>query len=206
MKLERLIQSVLAENCYIYHNEKEAAVFDPGSDFDEIVAYLENNSLSLKYILLTHLHFDHVASVAKLRKKYNCEVLANKADLMNIGPSEYATLYGVDTISKEDITGFLNDNEIIEFADSKICIIFTPGHTKGGVCFYIESENILISGDTLFQSSIGRTDFPGGSFEEIEASIKNRLFTLPDETAVYPGHGFSTTIAAEKRENPYING
>lgn len=206
MVLERLVQSVLAENCYIYHNEKEALLFDPGSDFEAIRDHILNNKLQLKAILLTHLHFDHVGAVRKLTKEFSCEVLASKLDLAFIeGTGGYAEAYGLDTISEEDITKDIKDGDIIEvIAEAPIKAIHTPGHTKGGFCFYLENDNALISGDTLFQSSVGRTDFPGGSIEELEKSIKEKLFLLPDSTAVFPGHAFSTTIGEEKRENPFI--
>ncbi len=206
MQIERLTLKLLAENCYIYHNEKECIVFDPGSDYEYIKAYLEKKNLSVKMILLTHCHFDHVGAVSDLKECFNAKVMCHKDDLIMLkAANKSAASYGLMPVKIPEIDEFFNDNDIISFNDAKLKVIHTPGHSAGSVCFYEEQDKILISGDTLFLESVGRTDFPSGSQAELENSIRNKLYALPDDTMVLPGHGFHTTIKHEKEYNPFVH-
>lgn len=205
MFLDRLVLKPIAENCYIYHDGKDCILFDPGSEYDIIKKFLENNNLSVKKILLTHCHFDHVGAVYGIQKDYNSETICCKNDIPLLDNlKEMTVMFNVMNVEKPEIDSFVNDGDIIEFNGVEIKVISTPGHTAGSVCYYIEHDKILVSGDTLFLESIGRTDFPTGSYEAIEKSIKEKLYRLPDDTLVYPGHGFHTTIGHEKMNNPFI--
>ncbi len=205
MQIERLTLKLLAENCYIYHNEKECIIFDPGSDYEYIKSYINKKNLLVKLILLTHCHFDHVGAVCDLQEYFNTKVMCHKDDLVLLqSANQSATSYGLMPVKIPNIDAFFNDNDIITFNDTNIKVIHTPGHSSGSVCFYVEEDKFLISGDTLFLESIGRTDFPSGSQKDIEQSIK-KLYTLPDDTMVLPGHGFHTTIKHEKEYNPFIH-
>lgn len=206
MQIERLTLKLLAENCYIYHNEKECIVFDPGSDFDYIKSYIEKKNLSVNKILLTHCHFDHVGAVSDLKDYFNTKVFCHKDDIeMLNAANKSAANYGLMPVKIPEIDGFLKDNEIISFNNTDIRVIHTPGHSAGSVCFYSAEDKFLVSGDTLFLESVGRTDFPSGSQSDLENSILNKLYILPDDTMVLPGHGFHTTIKHEKEYNPFIH-
>ena len=205
MELNRLTLSVFSENCYFYHDDKDCVVFDPGSDFEYIKDFLNSKGLKVKYILLTHTHFDHAGAVVDLQNYSNCEVMCTEKDLLMMDDmNELAPMFGTNPIKIPTIDRFLEDNDEIDFNGVKIKVITTPGHTAGGVCFYIEQDGILISGDTLFLESVGRSDFPTGNMDELSDSIKNKLYSLPDNTLVYPGHGLHTTIGYEKVSNPFV--
>lgn len=207
MKLERLTLRLLSENCYIYYNNGECIIFDPGSDFEYIKAYIDKHNLKVNSILLTHCHFDHIGAVSQLKKHYNTKVMCHQEDLMNLNTANRSMeYYGLGSIEIPEIDKFVIDNELIPFQDTVIKVIHTPGHTKGSVCYYMEQDKYLISGDTLFLESVGRTDFPGGSHEELMDSIQNKIYTLPNDVTVFPGHGFHTTIEHEKENNPFVQG
>lgn len=189
------------ENTYFLIDEttNEAVIFDPGAEEDLIFAIVERLNLKPKMILLTHGHFDHVGAVAPVKNKYNIPFYISKAD---------ADMRKVDSQLFGEIPtpdGYLNEGDKFTFGNGKeIKVITTPGHTPGGVCFLC--EDILITGDTLFNGSIGRTDFTGGDFNTLISSIKNKLLHLGDDVKAYSGHGAETTIGYEKRHNPYILG
>ena len=185
-------------NCYIVmdENTSEAVIIDPGADEEIIYNLIENMKAKVKYILLTHGHFDHVGAVEYLSEKLNVPFYINKKD------EEYALKddYVFRKLRKAD--GYLKEGEIFKLGNKEIKVLETPGHSKGGVSFLIEDN--LFTGDTLFLGSVGRTDFNGGSFEEIISSIKTKLIPLGDIIKVYPGHGPSSTISYEKMRNPYL--
>ncbi|MGG7176451.1 MBL fold metallo-hydrolase [Clostridium paraputrificum] len=199
MLVKTIIAGLYEEQCYIAMDEKtkEAIVVDPGGVNPEIERTIEELGAKVKYILLTHGHFDHVGGVEYLADKLNVPFYINKID------EEYmekdSSVYG--SIRKAD--GYLNDGDRLTLGNHEIKVIHTPGHTKGGVCLLIDDK--LFSGDTLFQGSIGRTDFIGGDFGEIINSIKTKLLPLGDNIEVYPGHGPMSTIGYEKRNNMYLN-
>ncbi|MGL4453390.1 MAG: MBL fold metallo-hydrolase [Sarcina sp.] len=189
------------ENTYFLIDEttNEAVIFDPGAEEELIFAIIERLNIKPKMILLTHGHFDHVGAVKEVKNKYNIPLYINKADeeMRKVDSQLFGEIPKVD--------GYLNDGDKFTFGNGKeIKVITTPGHTPGGVCFLC--EDILITGDTLFNGSIGRTDFTGGDFNTLLSSIKSKLLHLGDNINVYSGHGAGTTIGNEKRHNPYILG
>jgi glyoxylase-like metal-dependent hydrolase (beta-lactamase superfamily II) len=202
MKVELILCGSFGENCYIAGNDKEVFVVDPGDDAKVIIAAIAEREV--KYILNTHCHIDHIGAVNELRKKYAkakfCIHEAEKSMLKN--PSENLSSFMGQAITLDDADMLLKDGDELDFAGDKIKVIHTPGHTKGGVSFLY--KDALFSGDTLFNMSIGRTDFPGGSYEQIINSILTKLMVLPDETKVYPGHMEVTTIGFEKKRNPFL--
>lgn len=199
MEIKAVPAGIYDANCYIIVDEetKEAVVLDPGGEGERLEKVINSMGAKVKYILLTHAHMDHVGGVEYLADKLNVPFYVNKIDEEYMEKDDY--VYG----SIREADGYLNDGDIITFGNKEIKVITTPGHTKGGVCFLIEGK--VFTGDTLFQGSIGRTDFIGGDFGEIINSIKTKLLTLGDNIEVYPGHGPSSTIAYEKRYNMYLN-
>lgn len=200
MIIKNIVVGAYQENCYLLidENNKECAIFDPGAQEDLIFEVISRLNLIPKMILLTHGHFDHVGAVKAIKEKYNIPLyMSQKDDEIRVKDSE---LFG--EIPKVDF--YLKDKDIIKFSRLDIEVIETPGHTPGGVCFLV--DDILITGDTLFNGSIGRTDFTGGNFDTLISSIKTKLVVLDDNIKVFPGHGTSTSIALEKRQNPYLLG
>jgi Zn-dependent hydrolases, including glyoxylases len=202
MIIKRIPAGIYAANCYIVVDEatNETAVIDPGGNSDYILEQVDKLKGRIKFILLTHGHFDHIGAVAKISRKCNIPVYINKNDYTYI--SEDNEIFHLDDFS-EDIFSFIDDASNLSLGDNKITIIETPGHSPGGLCFLIEDK--LFSGDTLFLGSIGRTDFIGGDYVTLTNSIKNKLFTLSENVTVYPGHENETTIKREKMLNPYLN-
>ncbi|NLJ78407.1 MAG: MBL fold metallo-hydrolase [Tissierellia bacterium] len=205
MQVIRLEAGIYAANCYlIYESDSmEAIIIDPGGDSDDIISRVEDLGLKVKYIILTHGHADHIAGVAELRDYFNVPVAIHKEDEPMLRDSDRNFSSTMATGEIEIDPDILLDEETkIEFGGLPIKIIHTPGHTPGGITINI--ENYLFTGDTLFAGSIGRTDFPGGSFEDIIASIKEKLLVYPDDTILYPGHGPASSIGKEKSSNPFI--
>ena len=207
MYFNKLRVGLFSTNCYIYADEKtkEAIVIDPGGEPDKIIKEIEEHKLIVKYIILTHGHIDHIKALDDIKHHTNALVVCGKKDAKAINDDNLslATHFRRKCPStKPDI--LVSDNDEINFSDTTLKIIETPGHTFGGISIYDNKEKILFSGDTLFFESVGRTDFEGGSFKELSNSIKNKLFLLPDETKVYPGHSEETSIGHEKEANFFI--
>lgn len=194
-------------NCYLVGSSstKEAAIIDPGSDFNGIDNRIKELGLSPKIIILTHAHGDHIGAVMDFVKKYGALVYIHKddAELLKDGHRNFSKeLSGKPISIVADV--LLHDKDVVKLGELNLEIIHTPGHTNGGIC--IKVDNIMMTGDTLFNQSIGRTDFPGGSFDEIIKSIKERIFAYDDDIIIYPGHNSPSTIRAEKRSNPFVAG
>jgi len=199
----------LGANCTILANEatKEALVFDPGDEAGRIVKRLEAKQLKLKHILLTHAHLDHMGAAVRLKRLTAAPISMNQNDwpLMQAAPQQAAWM-GMETPEVEPPDFLLEDRQIVGVEGLKMMVLTTPGHTQGGVCFHLADENLLIAGDTLFAGSVGRTDLPGGNSEQLLASIRKQLLTLPDQTRVVCGHGPMTTIGEERHTNVYLRG
>lgn len=205
LKIGKMVLSSCATNCYfVYHEgQNKVLVFDPGDRGDYIYSTLKANGFEVDTIFLTHGHFDHIWGCSKLRQMSSAKVYALDAEeeLLSSAQMNVSEMAGRACTLK--VNEFLKDGQEIEALGFKIKVLATPGHTKGSCCYYFENDGILISGDTLFEESVGRTDFPTGSASELGHSIETKLAPLPDETVVYPGHGASTTIGHERDYNPF---
>lgn len=203
MAIERFPLGPLGTNSYLIHKTREAVAIDVGGDPDDMLAYLHGNNLVLAAICLTHLHFDHLYGVADLASATGAPVYAPEGDkpLMQT-ESGAGGIWGMPKV-KEFGALPLNPGKM-ELAGMECLVLHTPGHTPGGVSLYFPSENAVFTGDALFYRSIGRTDFPMGDHQQLLASVKEKLLTLPDSVIAYPGHGPETTIGDEKKHNPFI--
>ncbi len=195
LQIEVNVVGSYAENCYIVCDteKKECVVVDPGDESAHLLDRIAKTGCKVKYILVTHGHFDHTGAVNDLQAELGAPVY------INYGDEEW---YG-DTIKPD---AELLDGAIFEFGDYKLRAIYVPGHTQGSTSLYLESENILFTGDTLFYHSVGRTDLKGGNHKQMIGNILNKLMVLPDDTIVLPGHAQRTTIGEERRHNIFLQG
>lgn len=206
MIIKTCVVGVVSTNCYLLINEntKETIIIDPGAEADKIILKIKELNVKPVAILLTHGHFDHVMAVKDLVEEYGIKTYGSKEEVA-IFENDSLNCSGMIRQNYElEVDILLEDNEKVNLAGFDIEVIHTPGHTQGGVCYYIEDEGVLFSGDTLFADSIGRTDLPTGDIRALRNSIIKRLFVLPEEVEVYPGHGAKTTIGHEKAHNPFI--
>lgn len=207
MKVGKFVLGPVATNCYIGINEetKECFIVDPATCPPEFVSYIKNAGLTVKAVLLTHGHFDHIMGLDALLKEFPVPVYAHEAErdvLESEQLNSSASMLGQPySFSGAD---YVTNRQELRIAGFEIRVVYTPGHTIGGCCYYIEKEKALFSGDTLFHGSVGRTDLPTGSMGQLVSSVRDRLFVLPDDTQVYPGHMEETTIGYEKKYNPFI--
>ena len=191
MIIKRFTVGWLSTNCYVVGCEetKEAVVIDPGleteRETEEILNFIKQNSFHIKYIINTHGHPDHIAGNAIMKKATGAPILIHENDAERVQADRK-----------------LRDGDVLQVGAFKLVVLHTPGHTKDGISLL--GDNVVFTGDTLFPGSVGRTDFPGGSFEELMRSIKTKLLCLPDSFKVYPGHYPPTTIGEEKRHNPFL--
>ena len=211
MELKRLVFNPVDVNCYILWDEtKEAVLIDAAVLFDEekeeLKSFIINNGLIVKHHLNTHLHFDHIFGNPFIEKEFGLKSQSNDKDWPWAETiSERVARFGLRYTEKIPAIGrVLCDGDEIKFGNSTIKALDVPGHSPGSLAYYVESENMLFSGDALFQGSIGRTDFADSDYETLINSIKTKLLTLPDATRVFPGHGDSTTIAFEKQYNRFL--
>lgn len=207
MILKTLLVGPLETNCYILGDEKskEAVVIDPGGDFEEIEKQVEESNLRVKYIVLTHGHFDHTGALAQLKKATSAEILVHVEDASMLSSAGQAQPFlmesGQDPLPAD---GTLKEGDKIQFGQYSLEVLHTPGHTLGGISLLI--DKMIFVGDTLFCGSIGRTDLPGGSFEQLIDSIKRKLLTRGDDCLIYPGHGPASIVGEERRNNPFLTG
>lgn len=198
---------ILGCNCSVIGDEQthEGMVIDPGDNIQHVLDVVRKHGLKIKQIVITHAHIDHVGGAMKLRAATGAPILLNKNDYALLKMLDIqAAWIGAPPPGAVEIDQTLEDQDVITAGNLRASVLHTPGHTQGSVCLYFPAEKKLIAGDTLFQGSIGRTDLPGGSFEQIIDSLHDRLLALPDETIVVPGHGALTTIGAERESNPFL--
>jgi hydroxyacylglutathione hydrolase len=194
-------------NCSIIGDEttREAMVIDPGDDIEDVIALIAKHHLTVKQIVITHAHIDHVGGAMKLRAATGAPILLNQNDYALLKMLDMqATWVGMASPGKVEIDQSVGTSDTVKAGSLVAEVIHTPGHTEGSVCLYFPLEKKLIAGDTLFAGSIGRTDLPGGSFEKIINSLHEKVLALPDETVVVPGHGPLTTIGEEREGNPFL--
>jgi glyoxylase-like metal-dependent hydrolase (beta-lactamase superfamily II) len=208
MIIERLEVGSFASNCYIVGDElkKEGMIIDPGAEANRIISKVKDLSLSIKYIVLTHSHIDHIGAVKEVKDATGAEfaVHTDDAEHLKIGPSPDIAVFFANMPPPPPPDLLLKGGDSIDVGDLHFLVIHTPGHSPGCIC--LMCNGVVFSGDTLFNFGIGRTDFPGGSFNQLMNSIHTKLMILPDNTVVYPGHGPETTIGTERRGNPFLRG
>jgi hydroxyacylglutathione hydrolase len=195
---------VYQANCFLLgdENTKEGAIVDPGGNAEGILKEIDRLGLKVRYIILTHGHGDHIAAVHRVKEETGAKVLLNKKDLYLTSGATLELIPILRNMKLFDIDEFINDGDILKLGSTSINILETPGHTPGSVSLNIEDK--VITGDAVFRGSIGRTDFEFASQEQLITSIKEKILTLPDETKIFPGHGPSTTVGAEKKYNPFL--
>jgi glyoxylase-like metal-dependent hydrolase (beta-lactamase superfamily II) len=204
---EILPVGMLQCNCSIFGDEqsRDAIVVDPGDEIDRIQEILTRHGLRVKAIVITHAHIDHIGGAAKLKRATGAPVYMNENDAaLRDELDVQAAWLGMPAPERTEIDTPAREGDELHLGDASFHVIHTPGHTQGSISLWIPRENKLVAGDTLFQNSIGRTDLPGGNGRQIVQSIREKLFKLPEDAVVIPGHGESTTIAYEKRFNPFV--
>ena len=206
MKIEKFVTGIISTNCYLVINEetKQTVVIDPAACPSYLMGHMKSEGLQVEAILLTHGHFDHIMGIDDLRREFPVPVYVHEGDretlldpALNLS-SSYTDGYTFDGAD------YIRDGQRLELAGFSFQVIHTPGHTPGGVCYYLESEGVLFSGDTLFQNSVGRTDFPNSSMSDLIRSLREKVMKLPNDVKVYPGHMGETTIGHERKYNPFI--
>lgn len=207
ISLKTIVVGPLEVNCYVLSDAEtlDAFIIDPGADADVILDFVKRENLKVARIINTHGHFDHIGADEPVRKALNARLAIheNDARLFNEA-TDHGTLYGIRIENPGPPDELLRHGMELKAGGVCLRVIHTPGHTKGGVCLYDKGNKLLFTGDTLFAGGIGRTDFEGGSIEEITESIMIKILSLDEATKVYPGHGPSTTIGREKRTNPFV--
>jgi hydroxyacylglutathione hydrolase len=209
LKIHSFVTGPIQENAYLCYAEgfKEAVLIDPGDEAGRLEQEIRALGLKLEWILATHGHFDHVGAVASLAKAFGARFGMHEADGFLLDRLEdTAAFYGQQATTRPSITRALNAGDTVTVPGFALKVLGTPGHTPGGLCYYEPSSGSLFSGDTLFEGTVGRSDTEGGSHATLVASIHRELLSLPDSTQVYPGHGDPTSIGAERRQNPHLQG
>ncbi len=207
MTVKEFQVGVVVTNCFLACNSetKETLIIDPGDQAQMLVDYIEDNGCHPVAVLLTHGHFDHCMAAEELAGRYGVSVYVHESDKETMeNPAHNCSGMIGKRLAFHADRYFHGEQDHLSIAGFEIDVFHTPGHTPGGVCFYVKSEHILFSGDTLFCESVGRTDFPGGSMSQIVRSIREKLLLLPNDTKVLPGHGEWTTIGNERQYNPFL--
>ncbi|MFO7734649.1 MAG: MBL fold metallo-hydrolase [bacterium] len=203
--IRKIVTGPVQTNCYVVTSENRAIIIDPGSEDEDIYEFLENKTLD--YVFLTHSHYDHIDGVNSVLERFpEAELATHSLEKESlVSPEKNLSVFmGASCSVKREVDILLEDRSVLNWNNTEIEIIHTPGHTIGGVCFYLHEQKILFSGDTLFRNGVGRSDLPGGNHSVLMKSIREKLMNLPDDTDVYPGHMEKTTIGHEKKYNPYI--
>lgn len=209
IQIQNFVFNPFMENTYIVYDEtKEALIIDPGcyenEERKELDDFISENGLKITELINTHCHIDHVFGNAYVKKKYGLKLKIHKEDEATLRSVEvYAPAYGFQNYQTSQADVFFEEGDIVSFGNSELEVLFTPGHAPGHVVLFNKEEKVCIGGDVLFDGSIGRTDLPGGDYDTLISSIKDKLFLLPDDVVVYPGHGGVTTIKKEKESNPF---
>jgi hydroxyacylglutathione hydrolase len=212
ISIEKFVFNPFQVNTYVLYDEtNEAVIIDPGcSDGVETLSllnFLKQEGLKPVRMLLTHTHVDHVVGCNALQEAIQLEPEGHRAGRVFLEHStRTAANYGISLNKNPVLSRFFDEGDVLTFGNSGLEVLYTPGHADGSVCFLNREQKFVISGDVLFNMSIGRTDFPTGDYDLLQKNITEKLFTLPDETIVYPGHGPETTIGFEKRNNPFVGG
>jgi len=206
MQLTGLVVGPLQVNCYIVSDEKtkEAMVIDPGDDGQEILGLVKGKGLTVKYIVNTHAHFDHVGANKLLKDATGAELLIHEADSGLLSTTaNHARMFGMTAPSSPKADRYVKHGDVLAIGNLSLTVLHTPGHSAGGIS--LVGDGVVFTGDALFAGSIGRTDLPGGDLMTLITSIKTNLMALPDDTVVFSGHGPQSTIGDERRENPFLN-
>ena len=209
MEIMHLAVGMLGANCYILYEpgEPECIIIDPGGEAGAIIRKLDGKRIGPKYIVATHGHPDHIEAVGALLEDFpRAKILIHEADLSTLNRIDGRFPRPAWADPDMECTAFLREGDEVRCGDICLKVFHTPGHSPGGVCLYEEAEGCVFTGDTLFNGSVGRSDFPGGNFPDLERSIKEKLYCLPPDTLLYPGHSQSSTIGDEMQFNPFIRG
>ncbi len=207
--IQSFVFNAFQENTYIISDKtNECVIIDPGCYDDhekkELADYIQDHQLNVQMLLNTHCHIDHILGNDFVKQKYGTKLYIHKTEEFVLNAQKIlAPHYGFNRYQEATPDGYLAEGDVIEFGLQKFSVLFVPGHSPGHIAFYNEKEKVVLAGDVLFQNSVGRTDLPGGNHNTLVNSIHKKLFTLPDEVTVYPGHGGETTIGVEKRTNPF---
>ncbi len=208
MNVETFTDLSFGTNCYLVWKEgsNKAVLIDAGPATRSILDFLERNGLELEAILLTHGHPDHVVGAAEISETTGAPIYIHETDarMIQLMPPTILSMLGIDEIKFPDNYRSIDDGDVLKIAGMEIIVLHTPGHSPGSVSFHV--DNAVFDGDLIFRNSIGRTDFPGGDFEQLARSAKEKIFSLPPDTKIYPGHMGPTTVGWEKRTNPFLLG
>ena len=206
-RVDTIVVGSFEVNCYLVWDEgtKDLIIIDPGDDSAAVIRRIHATRATPRAVLLTHGHGDHIGAVTELRQKFGIPLVAGTGEKQYLADPMFNLSGQIGLpIKLAPAEQWVADEETISFGSLSFRVLSTPGHTSGGVCFLDETEGAVFCGDTIFQGSIGRTDFPGSSFKELMLSIQNKILTLPDDIVCYPGHGPTTTVGAERRSNPFL--
>ena len=212
MKIKSFVFNAFYENTYVVSNSaKQAYIFDPGCyddyEFEELLDYIESEELAVEAIINTHCHIDHVLGNDRLKNEFQCplKIPSNEKEVF-LSVVAYAPQWGITSYQHAEVDEYLIEGGQLDLREVQLKMIEVPGHSPGHLVFYEENEKKLIGGDVLFRESIGRTDLPGGNHDEFLKNIQEKMYKLPDDVTVYPGHGPTTTIGHERKFNPFVKG